>query len=146
MSATAIGWRAKKSISPWATAVGFWTMRRCPASGHCQSLRSGEPRLHQLASFHEAWDAVCSANVEHRLGDPLGVVGPEAELLHGRHLCLEEQICLAECLVEGAWEHPLQHAAVAVAADVAQEQVDCSRRVTGLVGGKHRLQGRNDLF
>ena len=40
----------------------------------------------------------CSAptDVEHRLGDPLGVVWPEAPLLHGRHLRLEEQVGLGE--------------------------------------------------
>ena len=26
-------WRVKNSVRPWPTAVGFWTMRRCPASG-----------------------------------------------------------------------------------------------------------------
>ena len=53
-----------------------------------------------------------------------GIIWPEAPLLYRRHLGLEEQVGLGQCLLERTRDDPFQDGAVTVAADVTQEAID----------------------
>jgi hypothetical protein len=90
-----------------------------PGSGNEQPFGIGEPSLDDLATLHEPLHTVGAEDVEHRLGHAPRLDRAERPLLDRGQLGLEEEVGLADSLVERPREDGLQGRAVIVAAHMS---------------------------